>query len=97
MLSVNHLGLPVQFRHSLACTNSIRNLNGTARCVCRNVTQWRKEAMALRRTATAMREAAKGFRRLQARKRPTLLKAGLAARNAKRAAKHKLEDELKAA
>ena len=30
------LGLPVELRRSLACTNIIENMNGTIRQVCRN-------------------------------------------------------------
>jgi putative transposase len=37
MLTVNRLGLPAQLRRSLACTNSIENVMGTVRRVCRNV------------------------------------------------------------
>ena len=42
MLTVNRLGLPAQLRRSLACTNSIENVMGTVRRVCRNVKRWRK-------------------------------------------------------
>src|SRR5262249_21793230 len=63
MLTVNRLGLPVKLRRSLACTNSIENMMGTVRRVCRNVKRWRNAAMALRWTAAGMMEAAKGFRR----------------------------------
>ena len=63
MLTVNRLGLPAQLRRSLACTNSIENMMGTVRRVCRNVKRWRNAAMALRWTAAGMMEAAKGFRR----------------------------------
>ena len=51
MLTVNRLGLPVMLRRSLACTNSIENMMGTVRRVCRNVKRWRNAAMALRWTA----------------------------------------------
>jgi hypothetical protein len=68
MLTVNRLGLPVKLRRSLACTNSIENMMGTVRRVCRNVKRWRNAAMALRWTAAGMMEAAKGFRRLKAYK-----------------------------
>jgi hypothetical protein len=40
----------------------------TVRRVCRNVKRWRSASMALRWTAAAMQEAAKGFRRLEAHK-----------------------------
>jgi putative transposase len=47
MLTVNRLGLPAQLRRSLACTNSIENMMGTVRRVCRNIKRWRNVAMAL--------------------------------------------------
>jgi hypothetical protein len=52
------LGLPVELRRSLACTNIIENMNATTRRVCRNVKRRRDARMALRWTA-AMPEAAK--------------------------------------
>jgi hypothetical protein len=79
MLTVNRLGLPVKLRRSLACTNSIKNMMGTVRRVCRNVKRWRNAAMALRWTAAGMMEAAKGFRRLKAYKHLPVLRAALAA------------------
>jgi putative transposase len=97
MLTVNRLGLPAQLRRSLACTNSIENVMGTVRRVCRNVKRWRNAAMALRWTAAGMLEAAKGFRRLKAHKQLPVLKAALAAHHAKHTTKRKLEEELKAA
>ena len=54
MLTVNRLGLPLKLRRSLACTNSIENMMGTVRRVCRNVKRWRNAAMALRWTAAGM-------------------------------------------
>jgi transposase-like protein len=60
MLTVNRLKLPAKLRRSLACTNSIENMMGTVRRVCRNVKRWRNAAMALRWTASGMMEAAKG-------------------------------------
>jgi transposase-like protein len=51
MLTVNRLKLPAKLRRSLACTNSIENMMGTVRRVCRNVKRWRNAAMALRWTA----------------------------------------------
>jgi putative transposase len=66
MLTVIRLGLPLPLRRSLACTNIIENMMGTVRRVCRNVKRWRNALMALRWTAAAMQEAAKGFRRLKA-------------------------------
>ena len=41
ILTVTRLGLPVELRRSLACTNIIENMNGTVRHVCRNVKRWR--------------------------------------------------------
>jgi transposase-like protein len=97
MLTVNRLGLPVQLRRSLACTNSIENMMGTVRRVCRNVKRWRNAAMALRWTAAGMMEAAKGFRRLKAHKQLPILKAALAALQAKRTTRQKLEEDQQAA
>ena len=97
MLTVNRLGLPAKLRRSLACTNSIENMMGTVRRVCRNVKRWRNAGMALRWTAAGMLEAAKGFRRLKAHKQLPILRAALAAHHAKHTTKEKLEDNLKAA
>lgn len=97
MLTVNRLGLPVQLRRSLACTNSIENMMGTVRRVCRNVKRWRNADMALRWTAAGMMEAAKGFRRLKAHKQLPILKAALAAHQDKHATKQKLEEKRQAA
>ena len=66
ILTVTRLGLPKELRRSFACTNIIENVMGTVRRVCRNVKRWRSASMALRWTAAAMQEAAKGFRRLKA-------------------------------
>jgi hypothetical protein len=73
----------LQLRRSLACTNSIENMMGTVRRVCRNVKRWRNAAMALRWTAAGMMEAAKGFRRLKAYRHLPALKAALAAYQSK--------------
>lgn len=97
MLTVNRLGLPRQLRRSLACTNGIENMMGTVRRVCRNVKRWRNAAMALRWTAAAMLEAAKGFRRLKAHKRLPTLRAALAAHHAKYAVKQEVELKAEAA
>ena len=51
ILTVTRLGLPVELRRSLACTNIIENMNGTIRQVCRNVKRWQDAKMALRWTA----------------------------------------------
>ena len=91
MLTVNRLGLPPSLRRSLACTNIIENMMGTIRRVCRNVKHWRDASMALRWTAAAMQEAAKGFRRLKACKQLPLLRAALAAHQSQYANQGQLE------
>jgi putative transposase len=83
MLTVIRLGLPIELRRSLACTNIIENMMGTLRRVCRNVKRWRDTKMVLRWTAAAMLEAAKGFRRLKACKQLPALRAALLAHQAK--------------
>jgi transposase-like protein len=97
ILTVNRLKLPAQLRRSLACTNSIENVMGTVRRVCRNVKRWRNAGMALRWTAAGMMEAAKGFRRLKAYRHLPILKTALIAHHAKHTTQQKLEDDLKAA
>jgi transposase-like protein len=72
ILTVTRLGLPKELRRALACTNIVENVMSTVRRVCRNVKRWRSASMALRWTASAMQEAAKGFRRLKAHKLPAL-------------------------
>src|SRR3712207_522364 len=67
ILTVVRLGLPRELRRSLACTNIVENILGSVRRVCRNAKRWRDADMALRWTAAAMLEAAKGFRRLKAK------------------------------
>jgi len=62
VVAVVRLGLPRELRRSLACTNIIENMLGSVRRVCRNVKRWRDASIALRWTAAAMLEAAKGFR-----------------------------------
>ena len=79
LLTVVRLKLPLELRRSLACTNIIENMMGSIRRVCRNVKYWRNAAMALRWTAAAMQEAAKGFRRLKAHKQLPKLREALAA------------------
>jgi putative transposase len=83
ILTITRLGLPKELRHSLACTNIIENVMGTVRRVCRNVKRWRSAAMAMRWTAAAMQEAAKGFRRLKAHKQLPALRAALEAHQIK--------------
>ena len=97
MLTVIRLGLPLSLRRSLACTNIIENMMGTVRRVCRNVKRWRDASMALRWTAAAMQEAAKGFRRLKACKQLPMLRAALAAHQSKYALDIELEPNVLAA
>jgi len=97
ILTVTRLGLPVELRRSLACTNIIENMNGTIRQVCRNVKRWRDAKMALRWTAAGMMEAAKGFRRLKAHRQLPVLRAALAAHQAKHAINPDLEQQARAA
>ncbi len=97
ILTVIRLGLPRQLRRSLACTNIIENVMGSVRRVCRNVKRWRDTGMALRWTATAMLEAAKGFRRLKAKSQLPLLRAALLAHRRKAAAVNAVAQETRAA
>jgi putative transposase len=98
ILTVNRLALPAKLRRSLACTNSIENMMGTVRRVCRNVKRWRNATMALRWTAAGMLEAAKGFRRLKAYKQLPVLRAALAAHQSKYVTKReKVEHSANAA
>jgi transposase-like protein len=97
ILTVTRLGLPVELRRSLACTNIIENMNGTIRQVCRNVKRWRDAKMALRWTGAAMLEAAKGFRRLKAHQQLPILRAALAAHHASHFINPDLEQKAEAA
>ena len=97
ILTVTRFGLPVELRRSLACTNIIENMNGTVRQVCRNVKRWRGAEMALRWTGAAMLEAAKGFRRLKAHKQLPILRAALAAHQAKYFTIPDIEQQVRAA
>jgi transposase-like protein len=97
ILTVTRFGLPVELRRSLACTNIIENMNGTVRQVCRNVKRWRGAEMALRWTGAAMLEAAKGFRRLKAHKQLPILRAALAAHQAKYFTNPDIEQQVRAA
>src|SRR3954466_13696587 len=83
ILTVVRLGLPRELRRSLACTNIVENIMGSVRRGGRNVKRWRNADMALRWTAAAMLEAAKGFRRLKAKKHLPALRAALIAHRAK--------------
>jgi len=84
ILTVTRLGLPKEVRRALACTNIVENVMSTVRRVCRNVKRWRSASMALRWTAAAMQEAAKGFRRLKAHKQLPALRAALEAHRTNR-------------
>jgi putative transposase len=84
ILTVTRLGLPKELRRALACTNIVENVMSTVRRVCRNVKRWRSASMALRWTAAAMQEAAKGFRRLKAHKQLPALRAALEAHRTNR-------------
>ena len=94
IVTVTRLGLPMELRRSLACTNIIENMNGTIRRVCRNVKRWRDASMALRWTAAGMIEATKGFRRLKACRQLPALRQALAAHHAKHVV---VEDQPRAA
>lgn len=97
ILTVTRLGLPLELRRSLACTNIIENMNGTIRRVCRNVKRWQDASMALRWASAAMLEAVKGFRRLKAHKQLPALRAALAVHQANHAANTAIEPATKAA
>ena len=93
ILTVTRLGLPVELRRSLACTNIIENMNGTVRTVCRNVKRWQDAGMALRWTAAAMLEAAHGLRRLEVDKQLPSLRRALAALQDRNTISHNLEQQ----
>jgi putative transposase len=97
ILTVVRLGLPRELRRSLACTNIVENVVGSVRRVCRNVKRWRDAGMALRWTAAAMLEAAKGFRRLKAKRHLPALRAALIAHRAKAATKAPIAPQSRAA
>jgi Transposase, Mutator family len=97
ILTVTRLGLPKELRRSLACTNIVENMMATVRRVCRNVKRWRSASMALRWTAAAMQEAAKGFRRLKAHKQLAMLRKALLERQAKLASNNHLAQSAEAA
>ena len=90
ILTVNRLGLPLELRRSLACTNAIENMQGTIRRVTRNVKRWRDASMALRWAATGMMEAKKGFRRLKAHRQLPALRHALAEHQKRQAEKPRL-------
>jgi putative transposase len=69
ILTVTWLRLAAELRRALAGANILEDVMGAERRVCRNVKRWRSASIALRWTAAAMQEAAKGFRRLKVRKK----------------------------
>ena len=97
LLTVIRLGLPIELRRSLACTNIIENMMGSIRRVCRNVKRWRDALMALRWTGAAMLEAAKGFRRLKAHRQLPVLRSALVKLQAEHSSKPVLEQNAMAA
>ena len=97
LLTVIRLGLPIELRRSLACTNIIENMMGSIRRVCRNVKRWRDASMALRWTGAAMLEAAKGFRRLKAHRQLPVLRSALVKLQAEHSSKPVLEQNAMAA
>jgi hypothetical protein len=66
----------------LTVGTNIINVMGTVRRVCRNVKRWRSAAVAMRLTAAAMPEAAKGFRRLKAHKPSVAGRSGSSSKQA---------------
>jgi putative transposase len=97
ILTVVRLKLPRELRRSLACTNIIENMMGSVRRICRNVKRWRNAQMALRWTAAAMLEAAKGFRRLKAHKQLPQLRAALAVHRDRTASANSVVQDARAA
>jgi hypothetical protein len=83
ILTVILLGLLRELRRLLACTDIIETIMGSVRRVCRNVQRWRDASMALRWTAAAMLEAAKGLRKLKAKSQLPQLRAALSAHRQK--------------
>ena len=97
ILTVIRLGLPLELRRSLACTNAIENAIGTVRRVQRNVKRWRNAGMALRWTAAGLLEAQKTFRRLKAYRQLPILDAALREAVRKAGANAAIEDIEEAA
>jgi putative transposase len=97
ILSVVRLQWPQELRRSLACTTIIETVMGSVRRVCRTVKRWRSTGMALRWTAAAMLEAAKGFRKLKAKSQLPLLRAALVAHRAKTITDSAVAQEKRAA
>jgi putative transposase len=76
---------------------TVENVMGSVRRVCRNVKRWRDAGMALRWTAAAMLEAAKGFRRLKAKGQLPARRAALAAHRARTMTAGSVAQEVRAA
>ena len=97
ILTVIRLGLPQEFRRSLACTNIIENALGTVRQVSRNVKRGRNAETALHWTAAGMLEAQKTFRRLKAYRQLPILRSAPQDHMQKTQADSAIESIVKAA
>jgi transposase-like protein len=82
-LTVLRLGLVATLTRTLATTNPLENLNNQLRRITRRVKRWRDGSMVVRWIATALGEAAKGFRKLRGYKGMPALVAALRAHDAK--------------
>lgn len=82
-LTVLRLGLVAALARTLATTNPLENLNNQLRRITRRVKRWRDGSMVVRWIATALGDAAKGFRRLRGYKGMPALVAALRAHDAK--------------
>jgi transposase-like protein len=76
-ITLKDMKLPTWLERTLSTTNPIENLNGAIRRVTRNVKRWRDGTMVRRWVATAILEAARGFRRLRGFQGMPLLVAAL--------------------
>lgn len=76
-LTVLRLELPKTLCRTFSTTNSIENLNGTLRRICRNVKRWRGESMIRRWIALGVGEAQKRFRRVKGHGQMSSLLAAL--------------------
>ena len=76
-ITLKDMKLPQWLERTLSTTNPIENLNGAIRRVTRNVKRWRDGMMVRRWVATAILEAARGFRRLRGFQGMPLLVAAL--------------------
>ena len=80
-LTIVALGLSEALRRSFSTTNAVESLISRTRHVKRNVKRWRGGRMVVRWVAAGVREAVKGFRRLQGHKEMPKLIAALRARD----------------